>query len=112
MPATKDDLLRCLIDNGHVGQERGITARHLAGRLDCPDRRVRELVTELRIDGVALCGHPRTGYFVALTPTEIEHYYVDFLIARAKHSLWLAHRATKRPLAELAGQLMIVEDGR
>lgn len=112
MPATKDDLLRCLIDNGHVGHERGITARHLAGRLDVPERRVRELVTEAREDGIALCGHPRTGYFVALNADEIARYYVDFLIARAKHSLWLAHRASKRPLQELAGQLLIVEDGR
>ena len=105
--ATKEDLIRALYAGAHVGAERGITARHLAARLDCPERRVRELVSEVRAEAIALCGHPRTGYFIARGTAELERYYVAFMIKRAKHSLWLASIASKRPLAELAGQLLI-----
>jgi hypothetical protein len=105
--ANRDDLLACLYRNGHTDASHGITARHLAGRLDCPERRIRELVTELREAGIALCGYPSLGYFVTTEPADVEKYYVEFLLARARHSLWLAHIASKRPLAELYGQMRL-----
>lgn len=106
--ATPDALLQALYEGGHIGHTRGIAARHLAGRMDIPDRAVRELVSAARAAGAAVCGHPRTGYYVAETSAELLQT-IDFLLRRARHSLWLASRMSGRPLRELAGQLLITE---
>lgn len=102
----KDALLASLTAHGHVGASRGITARHLAGRLDCPERHVRKLVSELREEGIAVCGLPRTGYYIAATAEEVEDT-CRFLRERALHSLTLESRLRKVPLPELLGQLRI-----
>lgn len=88
----------------HIGRSRGVTAAALAQALDCPERLVRELVTELRIDGLAVCGHPATGYFIAATREELEETCA-FLRARAMHSLVLEAKLRGMPLADLVGQL-------
>lgn len=88
----------------HIGRERGVTAAALAAALDCPERLVRELVTELRTDGLAVCGHPATGYFIAATREELEETCA-FLRARAMHSLVLEAKLRGMPLADLVGQL-------
>jgi biotin operon repressor len=89
---------------GHIGRDRGITARHLAGRLDVPERDVRKLITAAREEGCAVCGHPRDGYYIAATPEELLET-VEFLKQRALCSLTLASRLSKIPLADLFGQL-------
>ena len=99
---TKTDLHVVL--ERHVGREKGITAEALAQILGCPPRIVRELVTELRLDGRALCGHPADGYFYAATAEELEETCA-FLRARAMHSLTLLARLRGMPLADLVGQL-------
>lgn len=88
----------------HIGKARGVTAAELAGHLNCAERIVRELVTELRLDGVAVCGHPATGYFVAATREELEETCA-FLRSRAMHSLVLEAKLRGLPLADLVGQL-------
>ena len=103
---TKDELLVVLYAGGHVGASRGIMARHLAAQLDCPERQIRELVTEARMETVAICGTPRTGYFIAKTPEELEETCA-FLRHRALHSLTLESRLRRMPLRELLGQLRI-----
>lgn len=103
--ATKDDLLAAL--SAHIGRDRGITAAHVAGRLNVPARQVRSLVTELREEGVAVCGHPRTGYFIAATAQELEET-CQFLRCRALHSLTLESRLRRVPLADLLGQLHLL----
>lgn len=103
---TKEDLVAALYAGDHLGAARGITARHLCARLDVPPRRVRQLVSEARLDAVAICGTPREGYFIAQTDDELLAT-LEFLVGRAKHSLLLASRLSRRPLAELAGQLLI-----
>lgn len=91
---------------GHIGAERGISAAQLAAQLDVEPRNVRSLVTELRMDGIAICGHPKTGYYIAATADELE-YTCRFLRSRAMHSLTLESALRKVPLVELMGQLKL-----
>lgn len=103
---TKNELLQSLYRHNHMGAARGITARHLAGRLDVPERQVRKLVSELREDGIAVCGEPRTGYYIAATADELDAT-CKFLRHRAMHSLVLESRLRNVPLPELLGQLTL-----
>lgn len=103
----KDQLLAIFYEGkGHHGRANGITCAALAQLLQCSERVVRELVTELREDGRAICGHPSVGYFVAQTPAEIEETCA-FLRARAMHSLVLESKLRGLPLADLVGQLRL-----
>lgn len=90
--------------SGHIGREKGITARRLCARLDVTERQVRSLISEARESGHAICGHPRDGYYIAATAEELEET-CQFLRNRAMHSLTLESRLRKTPLVELLGQL-------
>jgi biotin operon repressor len=90
----------------HIGRERGITAAAIAVALGCNEREVRKLVTELREDGMAVCGHPVSGYFIAATHEEIEETCA-FLRSRAMHSLVLESKLRGMALADLLGQLRL-----
>lgn len=92
------------IMTSHCGKDKGVSAADLAYMLNIPERRVRLLVTEAREDGIAICGHPATGYYVARSTEELEDT-IDFLKGRALHSLKLASKLSKIPLADLVGQL-------
>ncbi len=100
--ATRHDLQRVLAT--HIGKDKGVTAEALARALDIPARMVRHLVTELREEGVAVCGHPSNGYFIAETPEEL-NATCKFLRGRAMKSLELESRLRKIPLPDLLGQL-------
>lgn len=91
---------------GHVGAANGITAKNLAIMAGLGERDVRSQVSALREEGIAICGHPRTGYFVAETQAELETT-VEYLTSRAMHSLRLASRLTRIPLPDLIGQLKL-----
>lgn len=106
MTTTRAHLLMTMNKHGHIGGARGVTAKALAALLGCSERHVRLLVTELREEGVALCGTPRGGYFIASTPEELDET-CSFLRRRALHSLQLESRLRKLPLAELLGQLTL-----
>lgn len=105
---TKTDL-QVLLER-HIGRAAGVTAARIAGELGLPlasgPRLVRELVTELRSDGIAVCGHPATGYFIAATAAELEET-CQFLRSRAMHSLVLESKLRGLPLADLVGQLRL-----
>jgi hypothetical protein len=90
----------------HMGKDAGVKARVLAQTLCMTPRRLRLLVSELREEGVAICGHPGTGYYIALSAEELEES-CKFLHARALHSLHLESRLRKIPLPELVGQLRL-----
>ncbi len=92
--ATKSDLLASLAQNGNSGAQRGVTARRLCARLGCHERHLRTLITELREDGIAVCGTPRDDT-------------CRFLRARAMKSLQLEARLRRIPLPELLGQLRL-----
>lgn len=102
--ATKAELLAML--SRHQGADSGIAAEVLARDLACEARQVRSLVTELRLEGVAVCGHPRTGYYIAATPEELEGT-CKFLRSRAMHSLVLESRLRNMALGELLGQIRL-----
>jgi biotin operon repressor len=103
--ASKTEVLNALAR--HQGRENGVSAKRLAEELDMPPRRLRKLISELRDgDGIALCGHPSTGYFMAVTPEELQAS-CDFLEHRALHSLRLLSRMKKVSLPDLLGQLRL-----
>jgi biotin operon repressor len=88
----------------HQGKAAGIKARQLAAAASVSEREVRHQVSALREDGIAVCGHPATGYFIAANADELDTT-VEFLKDRAMHSLRIASRLTKIPLPDLIGQL-------
>lgn len=102
---TKTELLNAL--SRHQGRGNGIGARELAAELQIPQRRLRLLISRCRDeDGVAICGHPSTGYYMACTPDELSESCA-FLEHRALHSLRLLSRMKKVSLPDLLGQLKI-----
>lgn len=100
--ATCHQLITAL--SGHIGRDKGIPARQLAGLLMCPERHVRTLISEARDSGYGVCGTPRDGYYIAANAEELEET-CQFLRNRALHSLTLESRLRKTSLADLLGQL-------
>jgi hypothetical protein len=96
----------------HIGRAQGVKASHLVREIrggfddDFTERRLRNYISELREDGIAVCGHPSTGYFIAATSEELEES-CQFLRSRAMHSLVLESRLRKIPLPDLIGQLRL-----
>lgn len=101
-----NQLLNVLAD--HQGREHGIRARDLASKCDMPTRHLRRLVSALRDEGIAICGKPKTGYFMAVTPDELQDSCA-YLEHRALHSLRLLSRMKKVSLPDLLGQLKLTE---
>lgn len=94
--------------SAHQGRENGISAKALADKLHVPPRRLRTLISELREEGMAICGHPSSGYYMAVTPEELQAS-IAFLEHRAMHSLRMLSRMKKVSLPDLLGQLKLVE---
>lgn len=91
----------------HQGRDRGIAARALAETMGVPQRQLRRLISRCRDeDGVAICGHPSTGYYMAVTPEELQESCA-FLEHRALHSLRLLSRMKNVSLPDLLGQLKL-----
>ena len=90
----------------HMGAANGIGAAALARELDASERDVRHCITELREDGIAVCGHPKTGYFIAATAEELETT-CRYLHARAMTSLTLESKLRHVPLPDLLGQMRL-----
>lgn len=90
----------------HQGAEQGITASALAHQCGVPERAIRKMVSELREEGTAICAHPSTGYFIPITPEELQQS-CEFLEHRALKSLLLMSRMKKVSLPTLLGQLML-----
>jgi len=101
---TKNDLQAILAL--HIGRDRGIGSLALSAQLRIPERAVRHLVTELREDGVAICGRPATGYFIASNEAELVET-CEFLYSRAMHSLRVISILRQVPLPDLRGQLRL-----
>jgi predicted transcriptional regulator len=101
---TKTDL-QALLDH-HIGAKNGISAQAVAEQLGCNKRHVRDLVTVLRMESIAVCGHPKTGYFIAASKEELEQT-CQFLRDRAMTSLQLEAKLRGLPLADLVGQMKL-----
>jgi biotin operon repressor len=90
----------------HVGRDNGIPVDAIAKRMDLQARQVRTHVSALRAEGVAVCGTPETGYFIAATAEELDET-CQFLRHRAMHSLQLESRLRNIPMPDLLGQLHV-----
>ena len=88
------------------GKLNGITGADLAQILELKEREIRHAISALREEGIAVCGHPREGYYIAATAEELEATCA-FLRDRAMHSLLLESRLRKLPLRELLGQIRL-----
>ena len=99
---SKERLLNVL--SRHIGKGHGLGVAALALQVGLQQRQVRKFVTDLRQDGVAVCGTPTHGYYIAGTAEELDET-CQFLRQRALHSLTLESRLRKVPLADLVGQL-------
>jgi biotin operon repressor len=105
MATSKTELLNAL--SRHQGRENGIGAKRLAEQLQISPRELRKLISRVRDeDGHAVCGHPSTGYFMAVTPEELQQSCA-FLEHRALHSLRVLSRMKKVSLADLLGQMKL-----
>ena len=91
----------------HLGRDKGIGARLLAAQLGVSMRTLRKLISMCRErDGAAICGHPVTGYYIAVTPEDLEET-CRFLEQRALHSLRLLSRMRRMSMPDLVGQLRL-----
>ncbi len=102
---TRTQLLNALAQ--HQGRDKGISARALAQQLGLSPRKLRKLISSARDEeGYAICGTPRTGYYMAVTPEELQASCA-FLEHRAMHSLRVLSRMRKVSLPTLMGQLLL-----
>lgn len=92
--------------SSHQGRDAGIRAERLADQLGVPPRQLRKLISEAREDGIAICGKPASGYFMPVTPEELQETCA-FLEHRALHSLRKLSRMKKVALPVLLGQLLL-----
>lgn len=95
----------------HIGAANGIHVRELVQRITQQmytngpmERKLRQIVAELRMEGHHICAHPQLGYFMAETADELEET-CDFLYERAMTSLAQISRMKKVSLPDLRGQL-------
>ncbi|WP_275100114.1 hypothetical protein [Sedimenticola hydrogenitrophicus] len=107
----KGDVLQALAR--HIGAHQGITARDLvieiSGQSDPhrgDQRRLRQLITELRMEGHHVCAHPSTGYFIARDEAELNRTCA-YLEERAMASLAQVSRMKRTSLPDLLGQLRL-----
>lgn len=104
MATTKEQLLNILAE--HQGREAGIQGNALARKAGLSPRRLRTLISQMRDQGIAICGKPASGYFVPVSAEELSESCA-YLEARALHSLRLLSRMKKVALPTLLGQLLI-----
>lgn len=90
----------------HLGQGNGIPAKRLAAELQIGERQLRRVISAVREQGLALCGHPSTGYYIARTPEELRQASA-WLEHRAMHSLRLLAQMRRVSLPALLGQLTL-----
>lgn len=104
---TQDTLLVAL--RSHIGRARGITAHALCREVlqhepvGRDERRLRNLVVELRLAGHHVCAHPTDGYFLAATSEELEATCA-FLHCRAMAGLMQVSRMKGVSIHDLVGQ--------
>lgn len=77
----------------HVGRENGIHMRDLVARItnsmingEALERKVRELIAELRTLGHGICAHPASGYYIAANAKELDDT-CRFLLERSQSTV-------------------------
>ncbi len=100
-----------LVLSRHIGRERAIRVVDLAAESGLSERDVRHAVSDLRMQGIALCAHPKRGYWMANSPQEFLEFE-EFLRSRAMHSLTMLARMRNVALPVLLGQLALTETNK
>lgn len=97
----------------HVGKANGVHVREMVRRItgqaamsEPLERKVRDIVTELRKEGRPICATPSAGYFMAETPEELDET-CTFLHDRAMTSLAQVSAMKDVSLPDLRGQLRL-----
>jgi hypothetical protein len=92
----------------HVGREAGVTARELVVEI-CgawsagAERELREVVVELRTQGIAVCAHPASGYFIARDQAELQ-LCINFLVERIRTTAGQVRQLQRLAKPDLHGQ--------
>lgn len=94
---------------GRRGAANGITARDLVYMItmrvnSADERRLRQIIEQLRRDGHPICAHPAFGYHYAADANELDRT-CHFLLARAMTSLEQISALKRVALPDLYGQL-------
>lgn len=94
----------------HIGNDQGIHVRDLVrsitGQTEATEhleRKVREVVTELRMQGQHVCGNPASGYFMAADANELQAT-CNFLYARSMTGLQQIAAMQRISMPDLRGQ--------
>lgn len=106
-PAVMTDALRSILVHtlsAHQGRANGIHVQALERKTNIAARTIRKLVSDARMDGVAICGKPESGYFIAQTAQELNET-LEFLRARWMRGATIEARMRKTSLPALFGQL-------
>jgi hypothetical protein len=97
----------------HRGRAQGVHISQLVQRItgqlttsEHLERVVRKAVTELHLEGHAICAHPSSGYFMAETAEELEHT-CNFLHSRAMSSLKAESQLRKISVADLINRFTL-----
>jgi biotin operon repressor len=98
---TQHEVLQLL--QKHIGRSNGVSADEIGRALDLEPRQVRKLISQLRAEGIAVCAHPTTGYYIADDPDDVLRT-CEFLRKRAMHSLEIQSKLLKISLPDLIGQ--------
>lgn len=94
------------LTTNHKGKDNGITVDKLPMRTGISARDIRQAVSDLRDDGIAVAALPSTGYYLAQTPAEIDEC-CKYLRKRSLHGLRLESRLRKIALPVLLGQISL-----
>jgi len=96
-----------------VGRAHGLHVRDLVARITgrstpapAQERRAREHVAALRLQGEHICGKPDTGYFMAATAAELDET-CRYLRSRAVSGLLIESRMRRVSMPALLGQLSL-----
>jgi hypothetical protein len=109
-PITAERVLEVL--SRHIGAAQGLHVDELVFALTATasnahlERQVRTVVTALRLQGQHICGHPRSGYYIAATPEDLDAT-CEFLLERAMTGLSQVAAMRRVSLPDLRGQLRL-----
>lgn len=97
----------------HIGADSGIHVAELVRRISGQpvssallERKVRQHITDLRLQGHHICGHPASGYYMAANGRELDATCA-YLRARAMSSLVIISKLQGVAMPELMGQMSL-----
>lgn len=110
MTMQQHDLMAALCD--HIGKRNGVRSDDLVREINrghtchACERRLRQLITELRLQGHHICAHPNHGYYIAENEQELDEACL-FLYERAMTTMQQISMMKNISLPDLRGQLKL-----